>query len=292
MNILVTGATGFLGGKLVAALASATTHTLLALTRPTSKLDRLRSMGKRVELVGTKSSELEARLRAGGIDLILHCATNYGRREISRSEVVEANLVLPLRLLDLGLHAGQRLVFVNTDTMLDKNVSAYSLSKKQFRDWLRLHAEADELVGINVALEHFFGPGDDQTKFVSSVVRSLLRREPRIALTPGEQQRDFVYIDDVVSAFLCVVEFSQSARCGFYDLELGRGEPVRIRDFVELAKKLSGNSETLLDFGALPYRPNETMQIVANTAPLRALGWRPAVSLEEGLARMVAEEPA
>ena len=124
------------------------------------------------------------------------------------------------------------------------------------------------------------------------VVRSLLANESRLALTGGEQQRDFIYIDDAIAALLCVTRFAESAPVGFYELEVGRGEPTRLRDFVELAKRLCPSAQTVLDFGALPYRTNEVMSIAASTEKLRALGWRPCVSLEEGLRRMIAEEKA
>lgn len=294
MNVLLTGATGYLGSRLLAALAKEGGHTLAALVRPTSNRASIEAIARRapdvkpIEVLECTSAALYARLAAGEFDLILHSATNYGRRDLARTEIVEANLVLPLRLLDAALRCGRRIAFINTDTMLDKRVSAYSLSKKQFREWLQ--AYADEIVGINVALEHFFGAGDDPTKFVSHVVRALLRQEPRLALTPGEQERDFIYIDDVVAAFLYITRFAASAARGFYDFELGRGEPVTVRAFVELAKGVCGNTVTQLDFGAEPYRPHEVMRIAARTEALGALGWRPALTLEEGLRRMIAEE--
>jgi len=289
MNILVTGATGYLGSRLVARLAADAGNAVTALVRPTSHLDRVQHLRPRVEVVvASAPSNLVDLLRERGVDLILHCATNYGRAAVPRPDIVQANLVLPLSLLDAAVRSGRRLAFVNTDTMLDKNISAYTLSKKQFGEWLRAYSDA--IVAVNVLLEHFFGPGDDPTKFVSSVVASLLRNEPRIALTAGEQQRDFIHVDDVVAGFEHIVHAAAGGEPGYVEYELGRGEPVRIRDFVELAKRLARNDQTHLDFGAVPYRPNEVMRIAADTTRLRALGWRPQISLEEGLQRMLAEE--
>jgi predicted glycosyltransferase involved in capsule biosynthesis len=71
---------------------------------------------------------------------------------------------MPLQLLELGKKTRVN-CFINTDTILDKRVSYYSLSKNQFREWLELYAK--EMICLNVALEHFYGPYDDNTKFVS-----------------------------------------------------------------------------------------------------------------------------
>jgi nucleoside-diphosphate-sugar epimerase len=279
VNVLLTGASGYLGSRVAAALAGA--HRVVALVRRTSSLARLAPVLPRLELHHAEDGGYEELLRARGIDVVLHCATNYGRGDVPRPDVVEANLVLPLALLEAAMRSGRRVAFVNTDTMLDKDVSDYTLSKKQFREWLRV--VSDELVAVNVPIEHFFGPGDDPTKFVTSVLRSLLAGEPRIALTPGDQERDFIYVDDVVSALLAILRFAHGARPGFHEFELGRGEPMKIRAFVELAKALSGNETTVLDFGARPYRRNEVMRIAADTGRLRALGWEPRHDPASGL---------
>ena len=69
-------------------------------------------------------------------------------------------------------------------------------------------------------------------------------------------------------------------------IEVGSGDAVTMRSFVELAKQLAG-AATTLDFGAVSYRANEAMLCVADTARLRGLGWRPEVSLTDGLSSML-----
>ena len=58
----------------------------------------------------------------------------------------------------------QSLWFINTDTILDKRINAYSLSKSQFKEWMSFGFENVKFT--NIALEHFFGPFDTTTKFV------------------------------------------------------------------------------------------------------------------------------
>jgi nucleoside-diphosphate-sugar epimerase len=146
------------------------------------------------------------------------------------------------------------------------------------------------MVCINVALEHFYGPLDNSTNFVSSIVRQLLDGADSIDLTLGEQKRDFIYIDDIISAFLLIIDNSATLKSGYLDYEIGTGNTIAIREFVEMAKQLSGNNTTRLNFGAVPYRKNEAMQTAVNSAAIRALGWHPGVSLADGLSRMIAVE--
>lgn len=289
MNILLTGATGFLGSRLALELATGR-NQLTVLVREGSSLARLQPCLSRLTVVHIAGCNFEELIQQRKIDLITHCATNYGRLSISRPDIVDANLVLPLRILDGVVSSGRKVAFINTDTLLDKRISSYSLSKKQFREWLQCYA--DVVTCINVLLEHFYGPGDDPSKFVSAIVRSLICDEPRIALTLGEQERDFIYIDDVVSAICQIIDSGISAEVGFHEFEIGLGQSVTIRDFVELTKQLSGNNVTRLDFGALPYRANEAMKVMVDTRRIRSLGWQPRYSISDGLKRMIAEERA
>jgi len=219
-------------------------------------------------------------------DAILHCATHYGRNEPDPLQTVEANLLLPLGLLELGFRNGVRL-FVNTDTILDKRVNTYSLSKSQFKDWLQAYGE--KMVCINVALEHFYGPGDDKSKFVSSIIDSFLKQQEFLDLTPGFQTRDFIYVDDVISAFVAILSAPIAQSNGFKDFEIGTGNPIAIRHFVELVREISA-AKTELRFGAIEYRPNEVMSRVTNIQEISSLGWVPKFSLISGLKETIEHE--
>jgi nucleoside-diphosphate-sugar epimerase len=218
------------------------------------------------------------------IDTIVHCATNYGRGENDPLHVIEANLLLPLKLLELGKKYHVK-SFINTDTILDKRINYYSLSKKQFKDWLIVYKQ--DYTCVNVLLEHFYGAGDDSTKFVTYIIHNLLKNVDKIDLTKGEQRRDFIYIDDVVDAFVKIINSLDNFNQDFYEFEIGTNYPLSIKQFVELAKQLSGNKHTLLNFGALPYRENEVMNYNVNTSEISKLGWKCNSTVEEGLKKMI-----
>ena len=135
---------------------------------------------------------------------------------------------------------------------------------------------------MNIVLEHFYGPGDDETKFVSWVIKSCRQNVPELRLTAGDQKRDFIYINDVIEAYLLLLYKTANARADYHEFELGSGKSVNIRQFVEMIHRLCG-SNTRLNFGAIPYRPNEIMESKADISALEKLGWRPSTSLEQGL---------
>ena len=286
----MTGATGFLGSKLLARLVDEPDrYQVTVLKRSSSDIWRIVDLLPALRHFDLDRTTIRDVFSAARYDTILHCATDYGRKPVPRSEMIEANLMLPLRLLETGIDHGVR-AFVSTDTMLDKNVSDYTLSKRQFREWLE--NLSGRVAGINMVLEHFYGPGDDVTKFVSSIVRSLLRNELTIPLTAGLQRRDFIYVDDVVEAFLCVLQALKDETGGYFEFDVGSGQSVTIQEFVTMARALCGNELTRLEFGALPYRSNEPMEVTVDVSKLYGLGWRAHCDLRTGLRQTIEFERA
>jgi nucleoside-diphosphate-sugar epimerase len=288
-TILLTGGTGFLGSHLAKRLVYEGFDVII-IKRSTSKLSKLsplESIINQVRFYDLDSIDIEKIFQENVIDIIIHCATNYGRFAVPPTDIIQANLFLPLKILQIAENYPVK-TFINTDTILDKRVSYYSLSKKHFLDWLYLFSQ--KMVCISVALEHFYGPFDDRSKFVSKIILDLLHEVDFIDLTLGEQKRDFIYIDDVVEAFMTLVNFSFDVPNNLYRYEIGTGKNIEIREFVQTVKTMTGNKVTRLNFGMLPYRENEIMESHVDISMLSRLGWQPQISLVEGLKYTIDQE--
>jgi nucleoside-diphosphate-sugar epimerase len=138
-------------------------------------------------------------------------------------------------------------------------------------------------------LEHFYGPGDDKSKFTTHVIQSCLSNVTELKLTPGEQLRDFIHIDDVVSAYILLLDKQEEIDDEFAEFELGSGTAITIKHFVETIHRLT-TSTTHLNFGAVPYRAGEAMHSQADTNGLQALGWYCQYDLESGLIQVIDQE--
>jgi nucleoside-diphosphate-sugar epimerase len=282
-KILVTGSTGFLGSYLAKELA--TEYKIIATKRSQTNYRRINDICEQIIWVNTDNvTNLEKIFQQHSIYATIHCATQYGRKEVENLETIDANLILPLRILEL-CQKYQTKIFINTDTILDKRMNYYSFSKSQFKDWLKFCSP--KLVCINAELEHFYGPGDDESKFVTWLIHSLLKNMSELDLTLGEQTRNFIYISDVVAAFTLLLQKASSFKNGFYNFQIGSKNNIKIRDFVMLIKNLTENKITVLNFGARPYRENEIMNIHLNTKPLNELGWTELISLQDGLRKTI-----
>jgi len=282
-TVLLTGGTGFLGSNLLKRLILED-YKIILLIRPSSNTWRLHDIIKDVVLYTPDGSSFDKLFQSEHIDIIIHCATNYGRGAIDPSVLLEANLILPLKLLQSGNKNGVS-CFINTDTVLDKGVNYYSLSKDQFKEWLKVYSH--EMACINIALEHFYGPFDDKSKFVSFIIDNLLNNVDNLDLTEGRQKRDFIYIDDVVDAFVKIIQNIDSHDKGYFHYEIGTSCTIEIREFATLVKRLSHNARTFLNFGSLPYRRNEVMESHVDVSAIRKLGWAPKYSIEEGLRKTI-----
>jgi len=286
IKIFVTGGTGYLGSLLVRELLNKGVF-VYCLRRHSSDLSRLSDVSHLINWECLDEIDFTKFFSENQIDVVLHCATNYGRKEVSPISTIEANLMLPLIILHAAAENHIK-AFINTDTILDKRINHYSLSKKQFLEWMISYA--DRMTCLNVALEHFYGPGDDPTKFVTYVINALIDKQDKIDLTIGTQKRDFIYIDDVVSAFTTILDKLSSFHVGFYDFEVGSGETIEVGEFVKKAKEICCNQETFLNFGAIPLRTNEVMNSNVNNKKLLDMGWAPSKSLHEGLVKTICEE--
>jgi len=230
-------------------------------------------------------------VREADPNVIVHTACSYGRKGETPLDVINANVVLGAEILqavlDFAKNEAGPVSFLNTGTVLSPDVSLYALSKTQFSIWGAALANQfpENLRFIDIQLQHMYGPGDDKSKFTTHVIETCIRNDSRIALTSGEQIRDFIYIEDAVRAYDCILNHHGNFASSD-SIEVGSGEAVTVRDFVELIKR-TAKASTGLEFGAIPYRPNEPMLCVADTTRLKKLGWCHKVSLGDGVKHMI-----
>lgn len=291
MKVLVTGGNGFLGSALVHGLLRQG-QEVSVLTRASSIVTRLRTAVDQISIGRCENdAEIGRFVRQIDPEVIVHTACSYGRAGESPLRIVDANMRYGLVVLDAALTGESRKVtFLNTGTVLAPHVNLYALSKHQFTQWGSAIAagQQSKLRFVNIQLQHMYGPGDDDLKFPTQVIRACMANRPELALTAGEQLRDFVFIDDVVDAYLTLIAQHKQLET-LEDIEVGSGDAPSIRKFVETARELT-NSITQLNFGAKPYRVNEAMLCRADLARMRSLGWTPAFDLVAGIKKTIEME--
>lgn len=278
--VLVTGATGFLGSYLVHALLDKD-YIPVVLKRKSSDMYRIADISNRIRVYDT--DDMDEAFSEQHIIAVFHTACCYGRKNESLEQIFQTNLMFSIKLLETAIRFNTD-TFFNTDTLLQKYLNAYSLSKKHFVDCLKINS--DKIQVINLKLEHMYGKNDSNTKFVSWIIEQLKNNVSEIKLTKGIQKRDFVYVSDVVSAYLLLLQKREELE-DYSEFDVGSGEQVSVHDFVESLyvsyKEIHQNVSTKLLFGAVPYREGELMEVRENIEPLEKLGWNPSINYKDGI---------
>ena len=254
-------------------------NNIIIIKRSFSNTQRINHLLNKVKFYDIDKIELKKIFEENKIDVVRHTATSYGRKKEKIIDVVNANLIFPLKLLELC-------IFFNTDTVLPKNLNYYVMSKKQFLEYGKKITKENNLKFINMKLEHIYGPKDNNSKFIMYLIEKMLEGGKEIDLTEGKQKRDFIYIEDVVDAYSTLLNKLDFLEKGFFDIEVGSGRSIEIKKIVLLIKKIC-DSKTKLNFGSIKYRENEIMNSCANTIILKKLGWKQKHNLSDGLLKTI-----
>lgn len=286
MTILLTGTTGFLGSYLLKSMVDSG-HKVIALKRSTSDTYRVEDYLERSRFYNIDQINISELFIKNKIDIVIHTVTDYGRKDTKLSSVANTNVIFGLQLLEESVNNGVK-AFINTDTLLERNINAYALAKAQFVDWMQFLSNNITKM-VNIKIEHMYGVLDDDNKFIYWLIKQLTQNVQSVNLTSGVQKRDFVYIDDIVTAYEVIID-NIDTLSNYEEFELGCGKAVEVKTFIEtLYKELSKNQkiETELNFGAIKYRNGENMCMQADISKLKILGWKPKISIADGIKTII-----
>ena len=284
-KILITGATGFLGSHLLPTLIKKG-YDIIILKRSFSNTWCIQDVLHQIRSYDIDKIDIKKVFDENEIGGIIHLATDYGRKndnDIIR--MIETNIELPTKLLDLGIKYGVN-YFINTHTSADNKYNLYSATKSAFTEIARYFIANYQVKFINMRLEYMYGEKDDYTKFAPFVIKSILEGK-EISATKGEQRRDFIYVHDVVDAYLKVLDNLGNLNDNFIEYEIGTGKSVTLRDFVSKIEE-EINKKANIKWGAIPYKKNEIFDSKANIEKAKKiLGWYPKYDISSGLKRTV-----
>src|SRR5919106_1222079 len=286
-RVLVTGASGFIGGHICRRLRAeeADVHAVSRAVRDSAGVRWWQA-----DLTDADAApQLVGRIRP---DTIYHLA-GYPSGSRSLDAVLPSlqhNLVATVNVLIAAARSECGMVLLSGSleepepgTEEPVPTSPYAAAKHAAGSFGRMFVALERLPVVNLRPFTVYGPGQvDRTKLVPYVVTSLLRGE-RPKLSSGTRPLDWVYVEDVADAFLMAARRPDLAG---QTIDLGSGELVTIRSIVEQIVETMG---TMIEpqFGAWPDRPLEIVR-VADVEQTRArLGWQLRTSLSDGLVATV-----
>jgi UDP-glucose 4-epimerase len=284
--VVVTGATGFIGSHLARRLARLGAQVHAVTRGPAAAADWT---WHSVDLTDADATAtLIAKVRPAAVFHMASAVT--GARDVSLvAPTMAGNLISSVNLLTaIATEAPEtRLVLAGSaeEPRLDAVPSSpYAVAKGAATSYAKMF---HKLYGVGVTVLRVtmaYGPAQpDLKKLIPYATQSLLRgEEPELA--SGTRLIDWIYIDDVVDAFLLAAAIDDAAGAV---LDIGCGVPVSIRDTIELLAKLVGGTAQPR-FGALADRPLDSARVADPTAAAEVLGWRPTTQLAHGLKQTIA----
>jgi nucleoside-diphosphate-sugar epimerase len=288
-RVLVTGATGFIGGHLCRRLAADGVEVHAVSRRQRQSDDGIERWWQ-CDLAD-EAATLEL-VRECQPDTVFHLASHvYGSRDVSLVlPTLRDNLQSTVNLLLAAHEVGCRRI-VLAGSMEEPTAvaevaipsSPYAAAKWAASGYARFfHA----LYGTPVVIARIFmvyGPDQkDLKKLIPYVTLSLLGGEAP-SLTSGTRQVDWIYVDDVVQG---LVALAASPGIGGSTLDLGSGETASVREVVEEIHAIIASADPPT-FGDVADRPMEQIRVASIHATHARTGWRPRTSLREGLEKTV-----
>ena len=300
---LVTGGAGFIGSHLASRLLSQEWKVYIVDNLSTGCEENIPD-GAEFIYLDLSNDSFTSKLPSDKIDVVFHLAAQSSG-EISFDDPhydVKTNCISTIHLLE-WCKKNKIMRFIYTSSMSiygDQNVqpvkegfipnpkSFYGAGKLASESYLNIYSKT----GINTTslrLFNVYGPGQNMKNLrqgmVSIYMSFILKKEKVLVKGSSDRYRDFIYIDDVIDAYLSCIDQSKSFGNAY---NIGTGVKTNVKELLKLE---------LLSFGYDPINypikysdptPGDTFGIMADiNAAKKDLNWKPKVSLKVGLDKMV-----
>ncbi|HSD30720.1 MAG TPA: NAD-dependent epimerase/dehydratase family protein [Gemmatimonadales bacterium] len=303
-RVLVSGGAGFIGSHVVEAYLAAGDEVSVLDDLSTGKAENVPA-GVNLVRADIRSPEARALVAGGGFTVLNHHAAQMDVRRSVEDPVFDAQVnVLGLLNLLEGARAGsvRRIVFASsggtvygegaptptTETAAKLPASPYGTAKLTSEYYLATFAQLYGMEAVALRYANVYGPRQNphgEAGVVAIFGKRLLKGEPITIYGDGEQTRDLVYVEDVAAANLLAAERPlpalQSLDSRAYNV--GTAVETSVNRLADLIAQATGRPD---DVRRAPARAGEIQRSALAVAKAeRELGWRPRVSLPDGLAR-------
>ena len=282
-EILIIGGYGFLGLNIVYHF-----HNYFELTIAVKKssIKPEINLPLKYKIVYTDNDVFFSILKVKQFDVIINCSVDYGSKS-DCNQVFETDVNFPLRIIKCIEKS--KTLFICFDTFYTKfqnynYLKNYINSKIEVKNGCILTRNTKI---INIQVDHLYGNFDSPSKFISFVIKNL-KSNSEINLTQCNQKRDFIHVNDIINLIKVLVNLEIQKK--YFHFEIGTGESISIKRFINTAKKIF-KSSSRLNYGALEMRENEILDSYASLSQITSFcDWTPRIKYKEGLTILYNEQ--
>ncbi len=278
MNVLLTGATGFIGSNIAKKLLECN-YNVFATCRNTSSFEKCIQFKDIINWINIEAHDWKQQIKNIQPDLLVHVAwSGIDTENRNNWEMQIRNFLLSKEFFDLAKEGCVKKVIalgsqaeygfyscpINEETV-PKPYEAYGLIKSLTANYLRSLFENSKTEWYWIRIFSVFGEGESTRWLIPTVISKLLKNEP-IPLTSCEQQYNYLYIGDLIDQILAIVQCNEN-KSGIFNL-CNSGSIV-LKELLAQIANLMGVSQKLLQFGETPYSTGQNMHIEGNNSKFR-----------------------
>ena len=301
-TVLVTGVAGFIGSHLAEKLVNRC--SVIGIDSFTDfyprrlKEDNLASIMSNKRFRFIDGDLLDISLKDMDVDYIFHHAAHPGVRSSwggNFQVYVKENILCTQKLLEESLNLNvKKIVFASSSSVygdalelpmleetLPKPISPYGVTKLAAENLVYLYWKNYGLPTISLRYFTVYGPRQRPDMAIIRFLKTLLTDEYAVIYGDGNQTRDFTYISDVVNANILAAE---SPTMGDV-FNIGSGSETSINDLLNLLEKISGKK--IMRKYVEKQKGDVRHTIASIKKAEKILGYKPTVSIEEGLIKML-----
>jgi nucleoside-diphosphate-sugar epimerase len=291
MKVFITGITGFIGRHLSKRLVNDGIE-VSAIVRKRKDVESFENDNISCFLYDNRV-HLGSYFENEGFDGIIHLASCFIKEHIFEDidDLISSNILFSTKILESAVEAGIPW-FINTGTFWQhynnetySPVNLYAATKQAFEDIARYYIQSSDTYFVTLKLNDTYGPGDTRPK-IFNMWKDIAETGKTLEMSPGEQMIDIVYIDDVVDAYVKLMNLltnNDQKRNNLKSFAVSSGKVISLKDLAEIFSHVSGKKLNIL-WGKTPYRKNEVMIPWNRGNPVPE--WEPRVSLEEGIKKL------
>lgn len=288
MNILVTGATGFIGTNLTKELRKQ--HNLFILGQFEGDPEKLGLPGI---IMTDDIQRLADYIRYNKIEGVIHLASLYltVHTPDQVKDLVSSNVYFGTAVLEAASLAGCVKWFLNTGSIWQNYnvkgtaynpVNLYAATKQAFIDMAKYYSDVFGIKFCTLKLCDTYGPNDTRRK-IFKLFKDYSESGELLKMSPGEQLIDLLYITDIVAGFIQLSNLLSSDAVLKEEYVLSSGRQIPLKELANLFIQVSGRKLNI-EWGGLPYRKREVMiPWKGETVP----GWNAEVSVKEGIVKFL-----
>lgn len=299
-KILITGGTGFVGSNFVYKFLKSNAEVHL-IARPKSDFWRLDPIKKNlfIHYVNLKNEEaVKKTVFKIKPEVVMNFAA-YGLDQGKPQDIqkaIDINLLATINLLNACSRINLR-CFINTGSSSEYGIknhpikendileptNFYGVTKSAGTIYCQFLAKKFDLPAVTLRLFSPYGYFEDRKRLIPALILASLR-DSQIDLVSPKAVRDFIFIEDVISAYLKVIEKIDFVKGDI--LNVASGKQHSISDIVRIIEKITGGKINK-NYNLKLLKQYEPKTWVADISKIKKLNWNPAFSLEEGLKKTI-----